>query len=189
MQLVNRQRFVARVDENNGKPTNLRAIGQAQFPTPDEQGWKDTWVTYPGEVTRVIARFDLEGLYAWHCHILSHEDHEMMRPYYVGEMASNAKKPIVKAAEPALENQLQLQAVPNPFSSEFTVRFNLPRASLVLVNIFDSKGSLVKKVQNSLMNKGPQQIKVDGSNWSNGLYYCEVVIDNKRMMRKMSLQK
>jgi spore coat protein A len=37
----------------------------------------------PGEVTRLIARFDRPGLYVWHCHILEHEDHEMMRPYRV----------------------------------------------------------------------------------------------------------
>ena len=37
----------------------------------------------PGQVIRVVAQFDREGLYVWHCHILSHEDHEMMRPFYV----------------------------------------------------------------------------------------------------------
>jgi len=37
-------------------------------------------IVYPGEVTRVVATFDLAGLYVWHCHILEHEDHEMMRP-------------------------------------------------------------------------------------------------------------
>jgi hypothetical protein len=40
---------------------------------------------YPGEVTRIIATFNREGEYVWHCHILSHEDYEMMRPYYVGQ--------------------------------------------------------------------------------------------------------
>jgi hypothetical protein len=45
--------------------------------------WKDTMQAYPDEVIRVIARFDLPGLYVWHCHILEHEDHEMMRPYEV----------------------------------------------------------------------------------------------------------
>ena len=40
----------------------------------------------PGEVTRIVARFDLPGEYVWHCHILSHEDHEMMRPYFIGPM-------------------------------------------------------------------------------------------------------
>ncbi|WNG28247.1 multicopper oxidase domain-containing protein [Cystobacter fuscus] len=54
-----------------------------QPPPPDEQGWKDTVQAFPGEVTRIVARFDRPGRYAWHCHILSHEDHEMMRPYQV----------------------------------------------------------------------------------------------------------
>ena len=49
-----------------------------------EAGWKDTVISYPGEVTRVKAQFDIAGLYVWHCHILSHEDNEMMVPYCVG---------------------------------------------------------------------------------------------------------
>ncbi|MDJ0801088.1 MAG: multicopper oxidase domain-containing protein [Calothrix sp. MO_167.B12] len=49
----------------------------------NEKGWKDTVVANPGEVTRVIAKFDRRGRYVWHCHILSHEDHEMMRPYEI----------------------------------------------------------------------------------------------------------
>ena len=51
---------------------------------PGERGWKDTVIAYPGEVTRVKALFDIPGLYVWHCHILSHEDNEMMVPYCVG---------------------------------------------------------------------------------------------------------
>jgi hypothetical protein len=50
----------------------------------NQRGWKDTVQVHPGETVRVIAKFDKEGLYVWHCHILSHEDNEMMRPYYVG---------------------------------------------------------------------------------------------------------
>jgi FtsP/CotA-like multicopper oxidase with cupredoxin domain len=53
-------------------------------PEPWETGWKDTVIAYPGEVTRVKAEFDVAGLYVWHCHILSHEDNEMMLPYCVG---------------------------------------------------------------------------------------------------------
>ena len=51
---------------------------------PWEAGWKDTAIMYPGEVTRIKALFDVAGLYVWHCHILSHEDNEMMVPYCVG---------------------------------------------------------------------------------------------------------
>jgi hypothetical protein len=50
---------------------------------PSEKGYKDTVVAYPGEITTVKAKFDLEGLYVWHCHIVEHEDNEMMRPYVV----------------------------------------------------------------------------------------------------------
>jgi len=48
-----------------------------------ETGFKDTVVALPGEVTRVKAKFDLKGRFVWHCHIIDHEDNEMMRPYQV----------------------------------------------------------------------------------------------------------
>ena len=51
-----------------------------------ETGLKDTVIVYPAEVTRVKATFDLPGLYVWHCHIVEHEDNEMMRPFFVGPM-------------------------------------------------------------------------------------------------------
>ncbi len=50
-----------------------------------ETGWKDTIISPPGKVTRVKARFDMAGMYVWHCHILSHEEHDMMRPFFVGD--------------------------------------------------------------------------------------------------------
>lgn len=60
--------------------------GDARAPEATEAGWKDTVIAYPGEVTRVKATFDREGLYVWHCHIVEHEDNEMMVPYCVGDM-------------------------------------------------------------------------------------------------------
>ena len=51
---------------------------------PWESGFKDTVIAYPGEITTVKAIFDVAGLYVWHCHIVEHEDNEMMRPYFVG---------------------------------------------------------------------------------------------------------
>ncbi|QWG24665.1 multicopper oxidase domain-containing protein [Bradyrhizobium sediminis] len=48
-------------------------------PPPQERGWKDTVRVDPGEVIRIIARFDgVPGKYPWHCHVLEHEDNEMM---------------------------------------------------------------------------------------------------------------
>lgn len=76
--------------------------GLVKPPLPQEAGWKDTVVTYPGQVTRIAVRwapmdlptttavaslhftFDPSGAnghgYVWHCHIIDHEDNEMMRP-------------------------------------------------------------------------------------------------------------
>jgi spore coat protein A len=84
-QILDRQKFKAKVGPN-GALSNLRVIGKPKKPSEDEAGWKDTARMFPGEVTRVIATYDREGRYVWHCHILSHEDHEMMRPYCVGDL-------------------------------------------------------------------------------------------------------
>jgi len=62
--------------------------GDPYGPEPGETGFKDTVIAYPGEITRIRARFDIEGLYVWHCHIVEHEDNEMMRPYCVGDLSA-----------------------------------------------------------------------------------------------------
>jgi spore coat protein A len=62
----------------------LRFTGPAEPPEPLESGWKDTVRADPGVVTRIIVPFEgYAGRYVWHCHILEHEDNEMMRPYEV----------------------------------------------------------------------------------------------------------
>jgi spore coat protein A len=74
--------------------------GKAIPPAAEEQGWKDTVISYPGQVLKLSVRwaptdlpnttahtnawfpFDPNGGhgYVWHCHIIDHEDNEMMRP-------------------------------------------------------------------------------------------------------------
>ena len=71
-------------------------VGKPVYAPPEERGWKDTVKMNPGEVTRILVRFapnddsgafpfdaTAEPGYVWHCHILDHEDNEMMRPYKV----------------------------------------------------------------------------------------------------------
>jgi spore coat protein A len=90
-QVLNRQPFDLRLYLQTG---TLEFTGEPQPPEPNERpAMKDTVKAYPGHVTRIIQRFDLprnvkptaekELLYVWHCHILEHEDNEMMRPYRV----------------------------------------------------------------------------------------------------------
>ncbi len=94
-----------------------------QLPDPDEVGWKDTFVVYPGMVNRIVVRFaptdtpanavgsypfspndsptgvvnDSHG-YVWHCHIIDHEDNEMMRQHVVVPLAG-APRSYVKGVD------------------------------------------------------------------------------------------
>jgi spore coat protein A len=62
----------------------LRYTAAAISPDANEAGWKDIVRADPGMVTRIIVHFEgFAGRYVWHCHVLEHEDHEMMRPYEI----------------------------------------------------------------------------------------------------------
>jgi spore coat protein A len=59
-------------------------LGSPMAPDSNETGFKDTVRANPGEVTTIIARFDdYTGKYPWHCHIIDHEDNEMMQQFEV----------------------------------------------------------------------------------------------------------
>lgn len=64
-------------------PASITLAGDAVPPGAWESGRKDTVKAFPGQVTRVLVSFNRPGEYVYHCHILSHEDHEMMRSYEV----------------------------------------------------------------------------------------------------------
>ena len=92
VQVLARQPFDVRKYE--GMPTYS---GPARNPDPTELGWKETVRMNPGEVTTIIANFAVPSVpfsvpssprtggaeYVWHCHILEHEEHDMMRPLVV----------------------------------------------------------------------------------------------------------
>jgi len=99
-QLINRQlidpaTFVPPVSDVMNQIYKQPTYTNASLSTPVvpqlwETGWKDTIDCPPGYVTRIKARFDIEGAYVWHCHILSHEEHDMMRPMVVHKPRFNA---------------------------------------------------------------------------------------------------
>jgi spore coat protein A len=61
---------------------DINTTGPRVPPPPEQAGWKDTVMVPPHQLVKVIARFeDYAGLYPYHCHILEHEDHEMMRQF------------------------------------------------------------------------------------------------------------
>ncbi len=93
MQVLSRQAFYT--NQYAGGVPRYKAAATA--PDLNELGWKETVRMNPGEVTRVLMKFDLPVVpfavpvsprtggyeYVWHCHILEHEEHDMMRPLIV----------------------------------------------------------------------------------------------------------
>ncbi|MFN8469867.1 MAG: multicopper oxidase [Caldilineaceae bacterium] len=97
-QVLNRQDIFV----NEGAMTvQVQAGSQPLAPKPWERGFKDTVIAYPNQVTRIIAKFSTPGQYVWHCHIVEHEDNEMMRPYRIGP---------APAGEPASAQTIQAAA-------------------------------------------------------------------------------
>ncbi len=94
-QLLSRRPFDAE-HYSGGRPVYK---GNPTAPDNNELGWKETFRMNPGETTRVLMKFDLPSVpfkvpksprpgingyeYVWHCHILEHEEHDMMRPMVV----------------------------------------------------------------------------------------------------------
>ena len=101
VQLINRQPF--QVSSLGSTQGGANFTGPATPAEPNETGWKETVMMFPGTVTRIIMKFDLPQIvtakgkvvatpasprtsgseYVWHCHILEHEEHDMMRPLVV----------------------------------------------------------------------------------------------------------
>ncbi|MEI8370522.1 MAG: multicopper oxidase domain-containing protein [Planctomycetia bacterium] len=81
-QVQNRQDFTTSIDVKTGA-TIYTPTGAIQKPQANELGWKDTVLVYPGQMTRVVAKYDRKGDYIWHCHIMSHEESDMMRKFSV----------------------------------------------------------------------------------------------------------
>jgi FtsP/CotA-like multicopper oxidase with cupredoxin domain len=80
-EVLNRQDIIVNEDKQE---VQVDPDSQPVPPEPWETGFKDTVIAYPGQVTRIRAQFNTPGQFVWHCHIVEHEDNEMMRPYRIG---------------------------------------------------------------------------------------------------------
>jgi spore coat protein A, manganese oxidase len=90
-EVLSRQALLPITNQNTDAGTgNVQVDRKAKVrgPRPWERGRKDTVIALPGDVTRVKATFSTPGQYVWHCHIVEHEDNEMMRPLRIGPAQS-----------------------------------------------------------------------------------------------------
>lgn len=79
-EVVDRQEIF--VDDESGAISLVPAT--TMLPQPAESGFLDTVTAEPQQVTRLRMTFGTAGQYVWHCHLVEHEDNEMMRPYRIG---------------------------------------------------------------------------------------------------------
>jgi spore coat protein A len=141
--------------------SSINFTGPAEVPPPNELGWKDTFIVPPGYMGKIIAKFDREGRYVWHCHILSHEDHEMMRPYEVVAAGAGAR-----VADGSINLE---QNSPNPFASGTQIRFELKQAENVQLTIYDMGGRDILYQHMDFYQEGKHALFWDGVD-KNGFY-------------------
>jgi hypothetical protein len=188
-------------------PVGPYLSGVTSAPDPNERGWKDTIRMNPYEVTRILVsfapqdktfgpRFAFDATaapgYVWHCHILEHEENDMMRPLLMmpptpkllaaldalpmeGEVASDG----VNAA-PALPTTPQLMpAMPNPLQASTLLRFSLPVDAAVDLRVFDVQGQQVRVIASGPFGAGEHRLSWNGNDESGrmvapGVYFLRM---------------
>jgi len=197
--------------------------GPMKGANPNEQGWKDTFIMYPGEVTTVIARwaptdklatadpsiaansmwfpFNPNGGhgYVWHCHIIDHEDNEMMRPYDVvpNPVGPNAAAKIASGSEENFEMGSSVapsvfdlsQNYPNPFNPTTEIRFTLPEEKHVSLKVYNSIGQEVATLINAVAPAGYHTVQLDARNLASGIYIYRIEAGTFVQQKKMVLLK
>jgi spore coat protein A len=132
--------------------------GNPQAPPAEENGWKDTAMVAPNQILRVIAKFEgYKGKYAYHCHILEHEDSEMMRQFETVSCGDAAVDPTEECDDGAkagldgcdaacdAEDFVRLKGTAQGGSVSVTV-------SGVLVSVTTSAGQTAAQVVQALAN-------------------------------------
>ena len=195
-QVINTQKFNVK-KFIPGNPGSIQLLGQPRKPSAVDAGLKDTFVILPGEVARVKALFDKEGLYVWHCHILSHEDYDMMRPFYVGEMpeliAELGKK--VKSEGLLDENRgleveilTSLKVAPNPFKESTQINFSFKEDAVVILRIYDFLGRAVAAPFSGAVKANQNyEVQIDRKGLPGSTYICKLITSDGRSYEKLIL--
>ncbi|PSR11296.1 MAG: hypothetical protein C7N36_17265 [Bacteroidetes bacterium] len=162
-------------------PTYGAAIDMTNEPEYVENAAKDIVTARPGEITVIRARFDKPGRYVWHCHILSHEDHEMMRVLHVGPLPATMNL----QQAPALAGvNVQADCYPNPFRETTNFRVKLEKAAQLELHIFDQSGRKVQTLANGYYEAGPYTLPWNGQGGQLGkinsaIYSYLVLVDGQ----------
>jgi len=167
-------------------------------PQPNEIGWKDTYQCPPGIITRFIIRFTpqdgvlpfafdptVEPGYVWHCHILEHEENDMMRPL-IPVNPPSAKMGIAGIL-PLMASLAQNH--PNPFNAVTSIPLTLSQAADVRLDIFNILGERVAILVDKRLQPGTHRINWDAGDMASGIYLVRLSAGADVQTRQMTLLK
>jgi FtsP/CotA-like multicopper oxidase with cupredoxin domain len=160
----------------------LSRNGSTNLP-PSDRGWKDTVLLNPSETVHLLVKFtDYSGIYLLHCHNLEHEDDGMMMNFRVNDITG------IQDDQTNIPSAYQLhQNYPNPFNSSTTIRYELPLASHVSLNVYDMLGREVATLLNEEKPAGIYTIQWDASGVSSGAYFSRLKAGDFVQTRRMIL--
>jgi FtsP/CotA-like multicopper oxidase with cupredoxin domain len=218
-QLLNRQRINAKRYEDAFMDANPEIPADTYVPVPvdtylkgkptpapaNERGWKDTFRMNPGEVTRILIRFapqdespsfsfdaTAEPGYVWHCHILEHEENDMMRPYRLVAPGAPALASAAVRTDATPTTTGLLAPQPNPTVSGATFRFSLRAPGTVELDIFGVNGRRLRQLANARFDAGEHAVTWDGKDeagltFAPGTYFIVLRADGVATTRKLSV--
>jgi FtsP/CotA-like multicopper oxidase with cupredoxin domain len=226
MQLLNRQAYNATAYMNvyeqanpvlpTANPVEVAVgpylVGATRKADPNETGWKDTFRMNPGEVTRLLIRFGPQDNtfgssfafdataspgYLWHCHILEHEENDMMRPLLMQAPGAPTPGPCAATTPVTDENGLanspksvELRAAPNPVRTVATLSFTLPTAAHVELRIFDVTGREVGVLADGTYEAGIHPVTwnardTQGRSLASGIYFARLRAQNVDKVQRL----
>jgi bilirubin oxidase len=145
-------------------------------PTPSETGWKDVILVLPNDSVKFITRFtdfaDNMTPYMYHCHLLHHEDDGMMGSFLVIDTTATGINEI------NFENKFSIY--PNPTTEILNIVSN--NTENISVSIFNSIG------QNIYSAQATSNMKLQTSNFANGLYFIQINSNNNFFTKKIIKQ-
>lgn len=215
-QLLSRQRYqvskyMRQYMMGGPAPDPTRFLVGKPLPAPaDEAGWKDTFKMYPGEVTTVIVRFSpqrrdqpaftfdatAEPGYVWHCHILEHEDNEMMRPYKLQTplVQQAAMAPVTEEAAVVVlaDEAPMVRCAKSPAVGRADLQFRLPRGGDASLRVYGVDGRLVKVLAEGTFNPGTHAVAwgaddESGARVPAGIYFVSLETGGVRMNSRIVL--
>jgi hypothetical protein len=215
-QLLNRQKYNARryemaFDEANPElgesytPVDVTPYlkGKPRPADANERGWKDTFRMNPGEVTRILMRFapqddspafafdaTAEPGYVWHCHILEHEENDMMRPYHLVAPAPLAQSLAGGTATAVASVTLLREPEPNPTAAGATFRFALRAPGSVELDLYNLAGQRVRRLASGTYGGGEQVLRWNGTDDNGrtlaaGVYFVNLRAEGVSATRKL----